>query len=29
MVKDNVLLENESGKNMTYIIPEEADVFVR
>ena len=28
MVKDNVLRENGSGKNMTYIIPEEADVFV-
>ena len=28
MVKDNVLRENGSGNNMTYIIPEEADVFV-
>ena len=28
MVKDNVLRENGSVKNMTYIIPEEADVFV-
>ena len=29
MVKDNVLRENGNGKNMTYIIPEEAYVFVR